>query len=179
MYASTPARTLWESNLKAVCALSLPLGFRYLLCFGQRIDQSFFGVTAHPEVLCLCGWLLGEIQNMCTDLRQKLEARCVVIPNRFALMYLCVALSNPHHTCLLLSASLQTFLNSPVFSQHITFLLEESTLYPRILRGWSEHPLWFMISHTHLNRRARITSSLGMGCLTKIVYIYITLTVSQ
>lgn len=55
MYPSTPSSTLWESNLKAVCALSPPLGFRYLLCFGQRIDQSLF--------LCVCvmGWGGGGV----------------------------------------------------------------------------------------------------------------------
>ncbi len=159
MYASTPPRTLWESNLKAVCALSLPLGFRYLLCFGQRIDQSFFGVTAHPEVLCLCGWLLGEIQNMCTDLRQKLEARCVVIPNRFALMYLCVALSNPHHTCLLLSASLQTFLTLLYSLSTSHFYLKRAHCIPEYCGGgqnilfdsWSATHTWTagLESHHH------------------------------
>lgn len=135
MYASTPSSMLWESNLKAVCALSLPLGFRYLLCFGQRIDQSLFfcvcvcvWVTAHPEVLCLCGWLLGGIPYMCTALRQKLEARCVVIPNRFALMYLCVALSNPYHTCLLVSASQQTFRTLLILSAHHIFTWTEHTV---------------------------------------------------
>lgn len=51
MYACSPSSMLWESNLKAVCALSLPLGFRYLLCFGQRIDQSLFLFFCF---FCLC-----------------------------------------------------------------------------------------------------------------------------
>lgn len=58
---------------------------------------------------------------MCTALRQKLEARYVVIPNRFALMYLCLALSNLYHTCLLVSASQKTFLTLLILSAHHIF----------------------------------------------------------
>lgn len=88
----------------------------------------------------------------------------------------CLKQSIPHlSSCFSLSANLSY---SPYSLSTSHFYLNRAHCIP-VYCGGGENilrwALWFMISHTHLNRRAKITSSLGVGCLTKIIHIMLTL----
>lgn len=116
-------------------------GFQVLALFWSK-NRSILFLGYSPSLGFVFVWMTfrGDTEHvyrpqtkarswMCCDSQQI----CTHVP------VCCLKQSTPHlSTSFSFSANLSY---SPAFSQHITFLLEETTLYPRILRGWSEHPL--------------------------------------